>query len=576
MRAPISNEAQKWLDLLSVDPSKAEAAIAASLPIVRSDQQTITWLLVLGLAHYHLAQYKTALNVLQREDLELVEDVDYLVLLGMVARQLPGKSDVALRSYRRALLLNPLRFDAHYNIGNLIADEDPDAAISHYRQALGIESNLASLWHNFGKTLLHLGDELDYALLVLKISIRLDPTVSDVWCNLGLVWYMKQRLDLAESCFNHSIAIDMDLKNIPLNTNLLYQRCLKLLLRQGCYAKSLANALWNLSLLWLFTGDYKLGWYYYDARFATRDYDEVETPTGGKRVYKLADLPDPEGPELVVWAEQGMGDVIHFCRYLLLLKARGVRFQFLIFNHQTLFTLCRDWLGLGHSVSIHLPHSREHDQRPNIPLLSLPRLFGTDLHTVPAITPYLSAPEQAPEHLHITEPPGGLAVGLVWATNPLNKPMYRQKTCPLELLMPSLIDLIDLDLIELHSLQVGADASELDPWNGHGRLFDWSDRLKDFSDTAHVIQQLDLVISVDTAVAHLAAALNKPTWLLLPYTPDYRWMQFTSFSNWYPSMRLFRQKRSADWRSVTQQLRSAFDELFLLDLKALTEELIVR
>ena len=98
----------------------------------------------------------------------------------------------------------------------------------------------------------------------------------------------------------------------------------------------------------------------------------------------------------------------------------------------------------------------------------------------------------------------------------------------------------------------------------------------DFRDTTERLGNLDALVSVDTAVAHLAAALNKPTWVLLPYTPDYRWMQFTSFSNWYPSMRLFRQKRSADWRSVIKQLRSALDELFLLDLKALSEETIVR
>jgi len=570
-------EAQTWLDRLAADPSHSEAAIFASLSIARSDERSILWQLVLGLAHYNLTEYEKALAVLETDDLDLIENVDYLVLLGMVARQSRGKTELALRSYRRALLLDPTRSDAHYNIGNLISEDDPHVASNHYQLALVRDPNSSCVWHNYGKAILDSGEDPYQALLPLKISINLDPSVPDVWCNLGITYYTMQRLDLAENCFRHAIGLDKELEHIPRDSNLLCEMCLQIILLAGNHAKkSLSNPLWNLSLLWLFTGDYKRGWYYYEARFATHDYDEVALPTRGKRVYQLADLPSSDGPELVVWSEQGLGDVIQFCRYLPLLQAREVRFQFLVVNHQLLFTLCRDWLRLAECVSINMPSSSEHDQRPSIPLLSLPALFGTELHTIPSITPYLTAPGQAPEHLRINEPPGGLAVGLVWATNPFNKIMHRQKTFPLDLLMPFLIDLIDLDLIELHSLQVGEDVSDLANWNGHERLFDWSGSLKDFSDTAHVIQQLDLIISVDTAVAHLAGALHKPTWLLLPYTPDYRWLRSKSFSYWYPSMRLFRQKQRGDWNSVTQQLKSALDELFLLDLRALSDETIVR
>ena len=135
--------------------------------------------------------------------------------------------------------------------------------------------------------------------------------------------------------------------------------------------------------------------------------------------------------------------------------------------------------------------------------------------------------------------------------------------------MPLFERLIDLDLIELHSIQFGADAEQMASWRHRHEIHEWNDRLKDFSDTAQLLNQLDLVISVDTAVAHLAGALNKPTWLLLPQNADFRWLRQRSDSPWYPSMRLFRQKGHGDWQSVVDQLSEAFESMLLLDLKAL-------
>ena len=121
----------------------------------------------------------------------------------------------------------------------------------------------------------------------------------------------------------------------------------------------------------------------------------------------------------------------------------------------------------------------------------------------------------------LVNPPGGISVGVVWASNPDNKAMYRNKSLPLALLMPLFERLIDLDLIELHSLQFGSDAEQMAPWRHRQEIHEWSNHLADFSDTAQLLSQLDLVITVDTAVAHLAGALNKPTWLLLPRMPTF-------------------------------------------------------
>ena len=201
--------------------------------------------------------------------------------------------------------------------------------------------------------------------------------------------------------------------------------------------------------------------------------------------------------------------------------------------------------------------------------MSLPWLFGTELHTVPKVCPYFESQAPVRDTLKVVNPPGGISVGVVWASNPDNKSMYRHKSLQLTLLMPLFERLLDLDLIELHSLQFGDDAEQIAPWRHRSDIHEWNHTLTDFSDTAALLQQLDLVITVDTAVAHLSGALNKPTWVLLPQNADFRWLRRRNDSPWYPSMRLFRQKTHGDWQSVADQLDEAFDTMLLIQTKAL-------
>ena len=134
-----------------------------------------------------------------------------------------------------------------------------------------------------------------------------------------------------------------------------------------------------------------------------------------------------------------------------------------------------------------------------------------------------------------------------------------------------LINLVKLQLIELHSLQVGQDSSQLTPFSEVSGVHDWGKIVEDFSDTAFLIDQLDLVLTVDTAVAHLAGALNKPVWLLLPHNADFRWLHGRSDSPWYPNMRLFRQPKRGDWSGLMAQVQEALNQLFLLDLPSLSD-----
>ncbi len=507
----------------------------------------------------------------------LLANVDFHLLRGMAARKCPGGESVALAAYQQALALNPNRSDAHYNLANLLMQDQPERALEHYRLSLALYPYDAKTWHNCSLALSRL-ERFSEALPLLRTSLQLDPRVADAWCNLGLAYQGLDRPDAAMGAFRQAIALDNTHAASHINMGNALVSCLQpdealhYLQRGAELDDSSAKALWNLSLAHLLLGDFNEGWHYYESRFATEAFADVRPPTEGSQPACLAECPGPGDTPLVVWSEQGLGDAIHFVRYLGLLDAAGVPYEF--HCHPPLLSLFQHWFGCGERA---VPQQRSSDfrqpgsgdTRPQIALMSLPLMFGTTLATVPATTPYLHPPAPPPAALRLVPPPGGLAVGLVWASNPDNKAMYRNKSLPLALLLPPLLELAALDLLEIHSLQVGPDVAQLEPWQANPALRNWAPHLHNFSDTAHLLQQLDLVISVDTAVAHLAAALAKPTWLLLPHNADYRWLRHRSDSPWYPEMRLFRQCSQGDWVGVVAQLRKALNDLFLLDLQAL-------
>ena len=534
------------------------------------------WTMPLALGLWMNKRYGDALDALQRPGVEIVcgHMAYFHILVGMVARHVNGQHQLACKAYERALQIEPDRHDTLYNLANLIKDERPDEADQLYRRSLKISPGSASTWHNFGVNLNSL-NRYDEALGPLKLSLQLDPLNPEVWCNLGLAYYGSDDFAKAERSFRHTIALDskhspgyQNLGNALIST-LRAEEAIEILEKGLELDASSTHSLWNLSLAYLLLGRYKEGWRYYEARFNCPDFVDVNPPTSGPSLQSIAEAPRSEQDPVVVWSEQGIGDVIQFCRYLRLLEAASIPFIFL--TRPCLVPLIREWTGFGGKVQPFGTLARESDPRQHVPLMSLPALFGTELHNVPSFVPYLKPTHHCPEHLRLVPPPGGLNIGLVWASNPDNKSMYRNKSMPLAVLMPIFTDLLRLGLIELHSLQVGQDSNQLIPWLGHHGVKDWSPELKDFSDTAHVVRQLDLVISVDTAVAHLAGALNRPTWLLLPQNADFRWLKDRSDSPWYPSMRLFRQHHHGEWSGVVEDLRHAFEEITLLDFKSLAD-----
>jgi hypothetical protein len=258
------------------------------------------------------------------------------------------------------------------------------------------------------------------------------------------------------------------------------------------------------------------------------------------------------GKTLLLHAEQGLGDTLHFIRYAPLVRELGGRV--VVECQKPLAHLLDSIAGIDALVP-------EGDPLPpfelHTPLLSLPHLLGTTEATVPAVVPYLSPEPSAVDVWRQRLGRGEkLKVGLVWAGSPGHK-NDRNRSIPFKLLRP----LLEMPGIRFFALQVGERASDIEAARLQGSIDDISPNLNDFADTAAALSMLDLLISVDTAPAHLAGALGRPVWLLLPFSPDWRWKMDREDSLWYPTMRLFRQPTQSDWLSTIRRIR---DELAAL------------
>jgi hypothetical protein len=295
----------------------------------------------------------------------------------------------------------------------------------------------------------------------------------------------------------------------------------------------------------LLLGDFQRGWPEYEWRLKTNYMSE---PPSGRPRWNGKSL---ENQTILVEAEQGHGDTVQFVRYLPHIKALGA--TIILGCQPALRSLLIGCDGVDRVVN-------QGDLAPpfdtEITLLSLPGIFQTSLETIPAEVPYLRIPQGSGTQAiaAIAGYMGMLRVGLVWASGIYTK--NHQRSLKLE----QLTELFQLGGVKLFSLQKGDAAAELKSIMPD-TIVDLAPCLNDFADTAAAIQELDLVISVDTAVAHLAGALGKPVWTLLSFAPDWRWMLKREDSPWYPTMRLFRQPAPGDWASVIRRVSEELKSL---------------
>lgn len=460
----------------------------------------------LGVALFQERQIEAAIAHYRQAIAVTPEDANVYDNLGTALRE-QGKLEAAIASYQQAIRLAPHSPSAHDNLGTVFHDQGKlEAAIAHYRQAIALDPNYANPYNNLASALKEQG-KLAEAIACCRQAIALEPNHADAHNNYGSALVEEGKLEEAIAHFEQAI-------------------------RQK---PQFASAHLNLGIVRLMQGDFAGGFPEYHWRWQTKQCPPL------RYLDAFWDGSDLNGKVILLTAEQGYGDTIQFARYASIVAQRGGQVVFAC--PKPLLRLMETLPGIQRCVDRDRVDVQTH---VHAPLLDLPMILGTTLETIPADIPYLAA---APT-LTLPEPvPAKLKLGIVWASNPANSTSPK-RSCPLRYFL----ELQALPDIVLYSLQ--KDVPESDRASLVS-VIDLSDRLQDFADTAAAINQLDLVISVDTAVAHLAGALGKPVWTLLPTIPDWRWMLDRDDTPWYPTMRLFRQPQPGNWDAVFEQVTAA-------------------
>jgi Flp pilus assembly protein TadD len=454
-----------------------------------------------------------------------------------------GRLDEALDRIGRAVDLAPEDAHLRNSFGLVLALLGATAAAATaFRTALALAPAVAVIWSNLGNAAeraearalaiapgnarargnlairLRLAGDAAAAERLLRQALALAPAFAEAWSNLG-AW----RQDEADLAFSGR-AYDRALASDP----------------------GLAEARFNRACNRMLQGDYRNAWADYEARW--HKPGAVRPPTA---------LPswqgeDIAGKRLLLWAEQGQGDVIQFLRFVPAVAARGARVVLLV--SRQLLPVARSLAGVSELAAIGAaPPAAD----VAAPLLSLPLLLGLGDAAAQTMPPYLRAPVATSPPTRLSAGDERPRIGLVWSGNPANE-VNPVRALALVRLMPALA----LPGLRWISLQVGSPSAEIAAAGLSDRIEDMSEHLIDFGVTADIIAGLDLLVTTDTSVPHLAGAMGKETWLMLAHVPDWRWGMSGETTSWYPSMRLFRQQRRGDWEGVVDRLAAALVQRF--------------
>jgi tetratricopeptide (TPR) repeat protein len=484
------------------------------------------------------------------------DQVDARHLLGVIALQ-RGRLDEAAAEARRALALRPDHAAAHCTLAIASAQLGRQAeAEASFERAVLLQPHYIEALQGFG-TLRQRQGRLEAAASLYEQALALAPDRAQCWYGLGGTRHWQNRLDEAQRCYERAIGLAPGQAELHSNLALVLKdrgelaAALAELDRALALAPDLASARFNKGLLSLLNGDFATGWRDFEARWQMPRLDS------DRRAFSCPRWAGEvgSGGTLLLWAEQGLGDVLQFCRYATLAAERGWQ---VVLDVPPSLTRVLHSLGGVRIVATGEADPAEIER--HCPLLSLPLLFQTRLNTIPAAIPYLAADQAdiAAWRERVTTR-RELMVGIAWAGNPgepspLHQALDRRRSIALAQLAP-LFAVPGTRFVSLQKQRRPGD----DP-AAHG-LIDVMDDIRDFADTAALIMNLDLVISVDTAVAHLAGALGKQVWLLNRFDTCWRWLMDRDDSPWYPSLRQFRQQSPGDWAPVVAQARAALAAL---------------
>ena len=485
-----------------------------------------------------------------------------------------SRLDEALASYDRALAIQPRYAEAHYNRGDtLVALGRAEEAIAGYDRAVALKPDYAKAWYNRGIALEGLGRR-EAAVASYDRAVALKPDFAEAHYNRGVVLAALGELDAAVASYERAIALKPEfvqpLNNLgnallrlcrPADAVAAYDRALAvrpdyvealvnrgralLELRQdgdalAAFDRAIAldpgygDAWWNKSLALLLGGDFAAGWELYEWRWKLDAFASLRR----EHPQPLWDGAAPlAGRTILLHGEQGLGDVIQFCRYVPRVAALGA--TVILEVQEPLVPLLKYLPGVAEVV---VTGGAIPPVDLRCPLLSLPRAFGTTLATIPAPARYLAADKDKVDlwssRLGRRNRP---RVGIAWSGSPKHS-NDRNRSIPFEVFQRLLG----------HPFEFVSLQKDLRPGDERvpGLVRHFGSELEDFSDSAALCELVDLVVTVDTSAAHLAGALGVATWVLLPFLPDFRWLRDGPDSPWYPSMKLYRQERSGDWDGV--------------------------
>jgi tetratricopeptide (TPR) repeat protein len=558
----------------------------------------------LAIIHLQLGKQNSAIEFALRAIKVNPGDPSYHCNLGTIYAKI-GRSEEAVPYYRAAISLDPNYFEPYLNLAttlftlerfeealvcyrNLMALKPTRASISNrpnhagilnrlgislqktlrteeaifcYRAALQFQPDFLECHFNLGLALKDRGS-IDDAIASFQRALELNPDNPDSHNNLGNALKHKQLYREAETCYRTAIKLNPDHADAHFNLGVLFDKNGLNEEAASCFRTSIklkpdhSQAHFNLATILLSQGDMASGWEEYEWRWKM-----PEMAVSLRNFEKPQWNGEPgQGKTLLIHAEQGLGDSLQFCRYATLAANCGLRV--ILEVQKPLIRLFISLPGVDQVIG-------QGDKLPlfdlHSPMLSLPRALGTTLETIPGATPYLRADEGAESDLRIrlaSVAGQDLRVGLVWAGNPHEfSPILAAIDKRRSISPDRLAPLLEIPGLRFFSLQKDGPLVPAD-----FTLIDLMGEMGDLADTAALIANLDLVISVDTAVAHLAAALGKPIWLLNRFDSCWRWLAGRRDSPWYPTLRLYHQPQPDDWNSVVTEI---VRDLFALERKGL-------
>jgi len=545
---PRQVDALYWLGVLAAkrnDSAMAESFLQQAIEIKPQD----IFYRSLGLFYLGQGKFTQSQQAFQQALNLNTQDFISLTCLGQLTEK-QGKIEDALNYYQRSLNIQP-HSEAYGNMGRLFRSQgNLDLALACFQAGVKLSPNNAHLQNDMGDIFVQ-QNQWDKALTAFQESIRLNPQFFDALNNIGVAYEHQNQVDLALQFFERALKVKPDSAEVLGNLGLLYTTRRQFDKAFNCYQRGFDSEPNCRSLIFkraypaFLLGRFEQAWQDYEARL---DFNPRSMPSVRGERWDGKPL---NGRTLLIHYEQGLGDTIQFSRYISLIpKDKG---KIIFACQKEVHCLFDNFPAIDELIEGNLQTQPNIQYDIWVPLLSLPYIFGTTLNNIPAQIPYLFPNAERIKKWQQFLSNQYFKIGLVWAgkATHLND---KNRSCNLMQFAP----LANLPDVIFYSLQKDKFSEQIEPKGLN--LIRLSDKLKDFADTAAVLMCLDLVITVDTATAHLAGALGRPVWNLLPFEVDWRWMVDRIDSPWYPTMRLFRQPTSGDWHSVFQTVRQALFE----------------